>query len=376
MNLTWVEIDLNAISHNINQIKSLIENRGSKLLAVVKDDAYGHGAIEVARLADKIPVYKLGVATIFEAIELREAGVYLPILVLGTTLPDHAEEIIKNDITQTVCDLDICKKLAQTARKLHKRAKVHVKVDTGMGRIGIHYESAVDYVKKIKQFPELDIEGIFTHFAVADTEENYTNLQIDRFQSVISMIEKNNIYIPIKHSANSSAILNFPESYFDMVRPGIAIYGIYPCHNSRINLCLKPALSLKTRVVYIKEVLQGESLSYGRTYVTQRTTKVATIAIGYGHGLNRKLSNNGEVIIRGKKAPIIGTICMDQSLCDVTHIKDVSVGDEVVIIGKQGTEEIKADDLADKVGTIPYETLCNISRRVPRIYLYNDSERK
>lgn len=376
MNLTWIEVDLNAISYNINQIKSLVESKGSKLLAVVKDDAYGHGAIEIANLADKIPVYKLGVATVDEAIELREAGISLPILVLGTTLPDHAEEIIKNNITQTVCDLNICKELAEAARKLHKKAKVHVKVDTGMGRIGVHYKSAADYVKTIRQFPELEIEGIFTHFAVADTEEIYTNLQIERFQSTISMIEKNNIHIPIKHSANSSAILNFPESYFNMVRPGIAIYGIYPCHNSKIKLCLKPALSLKTKVVYLKEVAQGESLSYGRTYITQRTTKVATIAIGYGHGLNRKLSNNGEVIIRGKKAPIIGTICMDQSLCDVTHIRDVSVGDEVIVIGKQGEGEIRVDDLAEKVGTISYEVLCNISKRVPRLYLYNDSERK
>ncbi len=376
MNLTWVEVNLDAISHNINQIKGLVEKKGSKLLAVVKDNAYGHGAIEIANLAHKIPVHKLGVATVAEAIELRQAGISLPILVLGTTLPGDAEEIVKNDITQTVCDLNICKKLAEIARKLHKRAKVHVKVDTGMGRIGIRYESAFDYIKTIKQIPELDIEGIFTHFAVADTEENYTNLQIKRFCSIISMIEKNDIYIPIKHAANSSAILNFPESYFDMVRPGIAIYGIYPCQNSKIKLYLKPALSLKTRVVYLKEVPQGESLSYGRTYVTQRTTKVATIAIGYGHGFNRKLSNNGEVIIRGKKAPIIGTICMDQSLCDVTHIKDVSVGDEVVVIGRQGEEEIKSDDLADRIGTISYEILCNINERIPRLYLYNDSERK
>ncbi len=373
MNLTWVEVNLDAISHNINQIKCLVEKKGSKLLAVVKDNAYGHGAIEVAKLAGKIPVYEIGVATVDEAIELRQAGINLPILVLGTTLPEYAEDIIKNNVTQTVCDLNICKKLSETAKKLHKRAKVHVKVDTGMGRIGIHYEDTLDLIKSINQFPELEIEGIFTHFAVADTEESYTNLQIERFQSIISNIEKNNICIPIKHSANSSAVLNFPSSYFDMVRPGIAIYGIYPCHNPKIKIDLKPALSLKTRVVYLKEVPEGESLSYGRTYFTRKNTKVATIAIGYGHGLNRKLSNIGEVIIRGKKAPIIGTICMDQSLCDVSHIADISVGDEVVVIGKQGDEEITADDLANKIGTIPYEILCNINERIPR--LYNNIER-
>lgn len=375
MNLTWVEVNLDAISHNINQIKGLVESKGSKLLAVIKDNAYGHGAIEVAKLANKIPVHKLGVATLVEAIELRQSGVNSPILVLGTTFPDHAEEIIKNDITQTVCDLKICKKLSETAKKLHKRAKVHIKVDTGMGRIGIHYKDAFNFIKAVKQFPEIDMEGIFTHFAVADIEESYTNLQIERFQSVISNIEKSNIYIPIKHTANSSSIMNFPASYFDMVRPGIAIYGIYPCQNPKIKIELKPALSLKTKVVYIKELPQGESISYGRTYITKRNTKIATIAIGYGHGLSRKLSNTGEVIIRGKKAPIIGTICMDQSLCDITHIQDVSVGDEVVVIGRQGNEEITVGDLADKIGTIPYEVLCNINERIPRLYLYDNFER-
>lgn len=375
MSLTWVEVNLNAISHNINQIKSLVEKKGSKLLAVVKDNAYGHGAIEIANLASKIPVYMLGVATLDEAIELRQAGIESPILVLGTMLPDHAEDIIKNDIIQTVCDLNICKPLAETAKKLHKKAKVHVKVDTGMGRIGIYYEDAVNFIKTIRQFSELNIEGLFTHFAVSDTEKDYTNLQIERFRSVISIIEKNGIHIPIKHAANSSAIINFPQSYFNMVRPGIAIYGIYPCQNPKIKLELKPALELKTRIIYLKEVPPGFSLSYGRTYVTQKTTKVATLAIGYGHGFNRKLSNKGEVIIRGKKAPIIGTICMDQSLCDVTHIQDVSVGDEVIVIGRQRDEEITADDLSHKIGTISYEILCNINERIPRLYLCSDFER-
>lgn len=367
--LTWVEVDLSAISFNLRQIKDMVEPKGAKILAVVKDNAYGHGAVEVARVADSIPVHMLGVAGVEEAIELRQAGIKLPILAFCCILPEQAPAVVQNDITQTVCDLNICKLLSELAVRLGRYVKVHVKVDTGMGRIGVRYDKSAQFVRNIFQLPHLVVDGIYTHFASADTDPIFTRLQIDRFNKVISELDKMGIHIPIKHSANSSAILNFPESYFDMVRPGLAIYGLYPCRELSIKIKLKPALSLKTRIVYLKEVPPGWGISYGCTYTTDKPTLIATLAIGYGHGYSRSLSNKGEVLIRGMRANIIGMICMDQCLCDVTHIPGVSIGDEVVLIGKQGDQEITADEVAEKIGTISYEVLCGINANVPRIYL-------
>jgi len=365
--LTWVEIDLGAISHNLHQIKNRVEPNGAKVLAVVKDNAYGHGAVEVAQAAAGVPVHMLGVATVEEAVELRQAGIELPILVLCCILPKQAEEVVRHDVTQTVCDLSTCESLSAEADHLGKQAKVHVKVDTGMGRIGVRYDEAVHFVENIAQLPRLAIEGIFTHFAVAEADEAFTILQLERFNSVISNVDRMGIHIPLRHAANSAAVLGLPASYFNMVRPGLMIYGLYPIGSPR-EIELRPALSLKTRVVYLKEVSAGWSISYGRTYIAQEPTVVATLAIGYGHGYNRRLSNSGEALIRGIKAPIIGTVCMDQCLCDVTHILGVSIGDEVVLIGRQGDEEITTDEVAQKAGTISYEILCAINARIPRIY--------
>ena len=381
--LTWAEIDLGAISHNLHQIKNRVEPNGARVLAVVKDNAYGHGAVEVARTAASVPVDMLGVATVEEAVELRRAGIDLPILVLCCVLPGQVGEIVWHDITQTVCDLSICEALSKAADRSDKQAKVHIKVDTGMGRIGVRYDEVADFAKSIVQLPRLAIEGIFTHFASAETDEAFTNLQLERFSSVISHLDSMGIHIPLRHAANSAAVLGLPASYsgsagvpsassLNIVRPGLTIYGLYPSGSPR-EIDLKPALSLKTRVVYLKEVPAGWSISYGRTYITEEPTVVATLAIGYGHGYNRRLSNNGEALIRGVRAPIIGTVCMDQCLCDVTHIPDVSIGDEVVLIGRQEDEEITADEVAQKAGTISYEILCAISAGVPRIYDTNFS---
>jgi alanine racemase len=426
--LTWAEIDLSAISHNIRQIKSIVEPEGSSILAVIKDNAYGHGAVEVARVAESENVRMFGVATVEEAMQLRQASIKTPILIFCCILPEQAKEVIQYDITQTVCDLRTCKSLSESAKRLGKKAKVHVKVDTGMGRIGIAFDKAVELIKQIVQLPYLVIEGVYTHFASADTDEAFTTLQIERFNSTLSALNDIGIHIPIRHAAGSAGILffrnsaerdlffrnsaerdlffrnsaerdlffrnsaerdlffrnsaerdlffrnsaerelNFPSSYYDMVRPGLILYGLYPCANPYHKVELKPALSLKTRVVYLKELPAGHSVSYERTYITDRPTIVATLAVGYGHGYSRKLSNKGEVLIRGKRAQIIGLICMDQCLCDVTNIPDVSVGDEVVLIGSQGDEEITADEIAEKVGTISYEILCGVNANVRRIY--------
>ncbi len=363
---TWIEINLKAILYNLSQIKSLVKPKNAKILAVIKDNAYGHGASEVAKAIENENVGMFGVATVEEAIQLRQAGIRKPILIFCCILPEQIESVIEYDITQTVCDIGICNALSQSARRIGKNARVHVKVDTGLGRIGVRYENAVELVKQISQTPNIIIEGIYTHFASADIDENYTRLQIDRFNSVLFHLKKNGIHIPIKHSANSSAIINYPSSYYDMVRPGIALYGYSPFVTDKIHLM--PALSFKTQIVHIKELPSGSSISYGRTYITERTTKIATLSVGYGQGYNRKLSNQAEVIIRGKRAKIIGTICMDQCLCDVTHIPGASVGDEVVLIGKQGDQVITADELAEKIGTISYEVLCGINPNIKRIY--------
>jgi alanine racemase len=366
--LTWAEIDLIAISHNLHQIKSIVEPEGASVLAVIKDNAYGHGAVEVARMAEKANVRMFGVATVEEAVQLRQANIQTPIMIFCCILPEQADEVVKYDIVQTVCDQRTCEILSESARRFGIKAKVHVKVDTGMGRIGIAYEKAVELIKQIVQLPNIVIDGIFTHFAVADTDEAFTKIQIKRFNAVLSDLSEAGINIPIRHSANSAGVLNFPSSYYDMVRPGLALYGLYPCENPYKKIDLKPVLSLKTRIVYLKELPAGQSISYGRTYVTDKLTKVATLAVGYGHGYSRKLSNKGEVLIRGKRVKIIGTICMDQCLCDVTHLPDVSIGDEVVLIGRQGEHEITADEIANKIGTISYEVLCGINANVKRIY--------
>jgi len=376
--LTWAEIDLSAISHNIRQINNIVEPKGSSVLAVIKDNAYGHGAVEVARVAESENVRMFGVATVEEAVQLRQASIKTPILIFCCILPEQAKEVIQYDITQTVCDLRICKTLSESAKRLGRKAKVHVKVDTGMGRIGIAFDKAVELIKQIVQLPYLVVDGVYTHFASADTDEAFTTLQIERFNSTLSALNDIGIHIPVRHAAGSAGILffrnsaerelNFPSSYHDMVRPGLILYGLYPCANPYHKVELKPALSLKTRVVYLKELPAGHSVSYERTYITDRPTIVATLAVGYGNGYSRKLSNKGEVLIKGKRAQIIGLICMDQCLCDVTNIPNVSVGDEVVLIGRQGDEEITANEIAEKVGTISYEILCGINANVRRIY--------
>jgi len=366
--LTWAEIDLNAIKHNLYQLKGIVEPQGSKVLAIIKDNAYGHGAIEAAKVAQSINIGTFGVATIEEATQLRQAGIKDPILILGCILPEQAETVVEYGITQTISDISVCEAISRIAKHLKKTVKIHVKIDTGMGRIGVAYDRATQFIEQVSQIPNIIVEGIYTHFASADTDRDFTELQIKRFRWIISSLDKKNIYIPIKHAANSAGILNFPSAYFDMVRPGIAIYGLYPCDNPLKQIDLKPALSLKTRVVYLKELPAGHGISYKCTYITQKPTKVATLPVGYGHGYNRKLSNSGEVLIKGKRTSIIGLVCMDQCLCDVTDIPDASVGDEVVLIGRQGNEQITADEIADKTGTISYEVVCGIHSNVSRIY--------
>lgn len=373
MMLTWAEVDLDNIRHNLSQIGDMARSKNAELMAVVKDDAYGHGLAKVTQLAEEAHVKMLGVATIEEAIKVREVTQKVPTLVLGCILPDQAEYVVKHNITQTVCDVEVCKELSKCAEAMRIDAKVHVKVDTGMGRIGVMFDDVSNFVERIINLPRLKIHGIFTHLSVADSDPDFTHLQIDRFKIAIGTLKKFNIQAT-RHVANSSAILSFPNAFFDMVRPGIAIYGVYPNDRLGSSLGLKPALSVKTRIVHIKELPPGWSISYGRTFITTRNTRIATLPVGYGHGYNRKLSNRGEVLIRGKRCPIIGTVCMDQTMCDITHVPEAKVGDEVVLIGKQLDQEITVQEIAKLSETIPYEVLCNIGKGVHKVYLNDYSK--
>jgi len=369
---TRVEIDLNAIAHNIQAIRRKVGDR-VKIMAVVKADGYGHGATEVAKVALQNRADYLGVAIPEEGVELRLSGIETPILILGLTSPHKVQEVIKYHLTQTVSTTELAEALSVEAQELGEIAKVHVKIDTGMSRIGVSPENAVHFVKQILELKAIELEGIFTHFSVSDSKDNaedkiFTGLQIDKFKWVVAKLEENGIQIPIKHVANSAGVLNFP-SYFDMVRPGIIIYGLYYSRGVAVAENLEPAMTFKTAIIYLKSVPPASSISYGRTYTTEKESIVATLPVGYADGYNRLLSNKGEVLVKGRRAPIVGRVCMDMTMIDVSHVPEVKIGDEVVLFGKQGDAEIPMDEIADKANTIVNEVACGIGKRVPRVYL-------
>lgn len=360
---TYAEIELEAIKHNIAEIKKIISPK-TKFMAVVKANAYGHGAVAVSRAAVESGVDYLSVANVREALELREAGMLMPILILTESPTSVMDEIVQHRLTQTVYSYAEAKALSDEAVKRNKKAAVHIKVDTGMGRVGVNPSEAVALYHKIASLPNLIIEGIFTHFAKAEEHgDSYTDQQFEKFKNIITRLDE----IPIKHAANSAATLFHPQTHLDMVRVGLMMYGIYPSGGTHRSICLRPALSFKTRVAYIKRVTQNMPLSYGGTHVTSHETTIVTLPVGYADGYSRKLSNKAKVLIKGKRYPVVGTISMDMTLVDVGDAK-VEVGDEVVLIGSQGVETISADEVARLSDTISYEIICSIGKRVPRIY--------
>ncbi|ACL68930.1 alanine racemase [Halothermothrix orenii] len=365
---TWAEIDLSCLQFNFNQVKEILGSN-VKIMSVVKADAYGHGVIPVAKTLVEAGTQRLAVAIPEEGVELREAGLSVPIQVLGEVLPSQYELLFKYDLIPTVGREETALSLNRLAAKYNVVKKVHIKVDTGMGRIGVRPREAVGFVKKVNSLSNIKIEGLMTHFASADErDKSYTYEQWDKFKQVLDGLNKLRIDIPIKHSSNSAAIIDFKKFGLDMVRPGIMLYGLKPSRDLINNIDLKPVLTWKTRIVYLKEVPPGTGISYGTTYVTNRKSKIATLPVGYADGYPRILSNQGQVLVRGRKAPIRGRVCMDQIMIDVTEIPDVRVGDEVVLIGEQGTQKISATDIAEKADTINYEIVCGISQRVPREY--------
>lgn len=362
---TWAEINLNNLEYNFKQIKKLLAPQ-TKLMVTVKADAYGHGLIQVAKKLQSLGVDYLGVASIDEGIKLRQANINLPILVLGLVLKKDIAPLFRYELTQTICSQELAKILNNKAHFMGKTLKVHIKVDTGMGRLGVLCKSAREFIKKINRLKFLNIEGVFTHLACADINKDFTLYQIDLFNHLISSLNKCGMHIPLVHAANSIGVLNFKESHFNMVRPGLIIYGLYPKEN--LDIRLKPLLSLKAKVVYFKRLPKGYGISYGHTYITKRNTTIVTLPIGYGDGYPRNLSNQAMVLIGGERFKISGRVCMDQIMVDVGNFP-VKIGDEVVLIGSQGENEITAEELSRLSGTIPYEIVCGIGNRVPRIYI-------
>lgn len=373
-NRSWAEVNLDNIAHNVQEIKRIVD-KNAEILAVVKADAYGHGVMEVSKTLLENGVSRLAVSMLDEAIQLRKNGIEVPILVLSYTDPGRAEEIIKNGITQTVFSHDLAESLSQAAQRLEKNVKIHIKIDTGMTRVGfMPGYSAVKNVISISKLPRIIIEGLYTHFASADEKDKvYTNMQFERFTSIVNELNRVGVYIPVKHVCNSAGIIEFPHMHFNMVRPGIALYGLYPSLDvNKEKIKLKPAMTLKANIILVKDVEKETCISYGRIFKTKRDSRIATIPIGYADGYTRLLTNKGEVLINGQRAPIVGKICMDQCMVDISNIKgDVNVGDEVVLFGQQGEEEINVDELAHSIGTISYEVVSIIGKRIPRVYFKN-----
>jgi alanine racemase len=379
---TWAEIDLAASEYNMRRIRSLLAPN-VKVLAMIKAEAYGHGMAGVARAAERAGASMLGFASLSEALALNDEthpstpslrdsaqDAPLPKLVVGWTPGWLAESAIQNDVACMVCDLETAGEFARAAQKLGKPARVHVKVDTGMHRLGFTPEEAVEAIAKIASLEGLILEGVFTHFAKADeTDPSYTYGQFEKFKRILNEIEARGIHIPIKHCANSPTILRFPEMHLDMVRPGIILHGLDPSDDVPCPSDFKPVLTLKTMIASVKVLPPGSPVSYGGTYITQGYERIAVIPIGYADGFRRKPHNWGEVLVRGQRAPIVGRVCMDHGMINVTHIPQVKMGDEVVLIGTQGDDRIRAEDVAVKLGTNNYETTSLVTARVPRLYL-------
>ncbi|MFQ5456356.1 MAG: alanine racemase [Nitrospirota bacterium] len=367
---TIAEIDLSAVLYNLSQVRERI-GRDRYILAVVKADAYGHGALNVSKTLISGGVNMLGVALIEEGVELRESGIDIPILVMGGIFKDHTEEIVRYNLTPAVSSRDTIMGLADALKKEGRKSiRIHIKIDTGMGRLGFSHKEAINTIKWIYEQQGISIEGIMTHFADADIKnKEYAQMQIKRFRTMLDSIKSLGINIPLCHTANSAAIIDYEDAFFNMVRPGIMLYGYLPSDRMAGKIDIRSVMSLKTKIVHLKKVSPCTSISYGRTFTTKRESIIATLPVGYADGYNRLLSNCGEVIIKGKRFPVIGRVCMDNTMIDVTGYKDISVGDDVILIGRDGEEVITASDIAGKIGTIPYEVLCNISKRVPRIYL-------
>jgi alanine racemase len=384
--LTWAEIDLEALAHNYREFKRLTAP-GADIMAVVKADGYGHGAVQVARTALANGARFLAVARLEEAIQLRESGIAAPILLFGYSPPDYVDKLASLNIWASINSLDAAMALSSRAVQQSKTVCAHIKVDTGMGRLGVmadeialsenageEHDNTVKTILAITALPNIKIEGIFTHFANADSlNKSHARDQLAIFTNLLDTLKNQGIEFKYRHAANSAATIEMPDSHLDLVRPGISQYGLWPSPEvDRSLIDLKPVMAIKSRIIQVKEVGPGFKVSYGSTHVTAAQTRIATIPIGYADGYDRILSSRGHMLVRGKRAPIIGRVCMDLTMLDVGHIPETGLDDEVVILGTQGTETMTADEIAERVGTINYEIVSSLTSRVPKIFLSGD----
>ena len=370
-------VSLDAIAHNFEEMKKNIAD-GTKIVAVIKADGYGHGAEAIARLIEGYEyIWGFAAATAEEAIQLKDAGVKKPVLILGLVFEEYFQELIQKEVRMTVCDYDMAKALSEEAERQGRQVHIHIGLDTGMSRIGFADKpESVEEIKRIAALSNIEIEGMFTHFARADeTDKSPAEDQLKRYLAFAELLEKAGVQIPLKHCSNSAGIIRMPEANLNMVRAGITIYGIYPSAEVERDIVkLIPAMELKSHVSFVKDLPAGTAISYGGTFASETDLRVATIPVGYADGYPRTLSNKGWVLIHGQKAPILGRICMDQFMVDVTHIADVKHGDEVTLIGRDGDECIHIDELGDLSGRFSYEFACDISKRVPRVYIKDGRE--
>ncbi|GAB4573746.1 MAG: alanine racemase [Anaerolineae bacterium] len=374
--LSWIEVDLDAIAHNVRQVQAHV-GPAVQVMAVVKANAYGHGAVPVALTALAAGAARLAVARAAEGLALRAAGITAPILVLGYTLPQEVPDALRAGLTLTVTERDVAQRVAETAQTLGHAVAVHVKLDTGMGRYGLLPDEAPEFITWLAGLPGIKLEGVFTHFAVADlADKAYTRQQFAHYVAVLDALRGQGIDVPLRHVANSAATLDLPEMHLDAVRLGIALYGLRPSSEVSPAVDLHPALALKSHVARVRTLPAGASISYGRTFITPRAMPVALVPVGYGDGYHRLLSNRGQVLINGRRCPIVGRVCMDQFVVDISGAGSVAVGDEVVLIGTQGGAAITADEVAAWAETINYEVVTALTARLPRSYrTANDSLR-
>ena len=369
----WAEIDFDRLVHNIGEVR-MITKPGTIIMAVVKANAYGHGAIAAAKTFLENGAERLAVATLTEAIELRRAGINAPILILGDTPDYQSKEVVEQDINPTVYTYRHAEALSRAAADQGKVVKAHIKLDTGLGRIGfLPTENSIREIVKICQLPSLELEGMFTHFAVADRrDKTYTKEQFKKYQWAVEALEERGVEIPIKHVSNSAAVIDLPEYNLDMVRPGGMLYGKYPSdevHKERVELRL--AMTLKASISNVKTVPKGTGISYGLAFTTERLSRIGTLPLGFADGYSRALSGKAEVWIKGRRAPVVGRICMDQCMIDITDIGETKIGEEVVIFSDGSNNTPRPDDLAEWMGSTPSEILSSVSRRVPRVYVKN-----
>lgn len=367
--VTWAETDLDAIAFNVHAFKRHV-GQAVEVIAVVKANAYGHGAVPVARAALEAGATRLGVHRAIEGVELRRAGLAAPILVMGYTPPSGAAMMVQHDLTPSLITREFAEAVSAEATRRGKVIPLHVKVDTGMSRYGLMPGEVADFARGLTALPGVKLEGLFTHFATADAaDQTHVRHQLETFRQVLAALESAGIRIPLRHAANSAATMRLPEAHFDAVRPGIAMYGLDPSDEWPPVFEIRPALTLKSRVSRVRELPPGSGISYGRTFVTERPMRVALVPVGYGDGYHRVLSNKSSVLIRGQRAPIRGRVCMDQFVVDVSGIPDVQQDDEVVLVGRQGEAHIRAEEVARLAGTINYEVTTSLLPRVMRVYL-------